>query len=415
MIDVPRMNLYTKDPLKYRGSFFDARIRCAMTKHDDKIMSDRAFLEQAKHWVIKLGSNVLLHHGWQVDRPVFAGLVQGIDALISSGARVTVVSSGAVALGRQRVGVVDRPTDIPALQALAAIGQSHLIQLYEQEFGFYGRQVAQVLLSRQDLDDRQRYLNARLALNAIDEHGVVPIINENDTVATEELRFGDNDQLAAMTCGVAQADVLVILSDVEGVYDVVHDEETNTRQFTDRIKVIDAMEERLDQIAGPSITGVGTGGMITKIKAARLAARFGVSTIIAPGKQAGILQGLQNGEDLGTLLLPQSGHILGKKVWLSAGARAVGTLVIDQGAARALTERGASLLPSGVVEVRGQFQSGAVVTLEDEQGTQIGRGICVYSAADVECIKGVRTDEIVTRLGYKVLDVVVHRDDLVLV
>lgn len=380
-------------------------------------VTSRQHLQDAKHWVIKLGSNVLLDQGWQVDRPVFAGLVQGIDALIKKGCRVTVVSSGAVALGRQRVGRIDRPKDIPALQALAAIGQSHLIQLYEQEFGFYQRQVAQVLLSRLDLDDRQRYLNARLALNAIDEYGVVPIINENDTVATEELRFGDNDQLAAMTCGVVQADVLVILSDVEGVYDVDEDPQTGERQFKARLSVIHADDPELDRIAGPPITGVGTGGMITKIKASRLASRFGVSTIIAPGKQQGVLQSLFDGDDVGTLLLPEADqdNVLGKKVWLSAGAREVGTLVLDAGAVRALTQRGASLLPSGIVAVRGSFQSGAVVALEDDAGEVIGRGVCVYSAQDVERIKGVRTDEIVERLGYKVLDVVVHRDDLVLV
>lgn len=374
----------------------------------------RAPITQAQHWVIKLGSNVLVPHGTTLDRPVFAGLIQGVAGLLERGCRVTLVSSGAVALGRHLLGGVPKPQDVPSLQAMAALGQSRLMQLYEREFAFYGRQVAQVLLTRQDLDDRQRYLNARLALAALDRFGVVPIINENDTVATDELRFGDNDRLAAMACGLVGADVLVILSDVDGVYNVRRLADGGV-EFTDRISHVSAHDPLLDEIAGPPQTGVGTGGMTTKVTAARAAARFGVHTIIAPGKRPEVLGALGRGEDVGTLLSVTGDEVVGgKKVWLHAGARAVGQLHVDAGGARALTQAGASLLPVGVCEVKGAFEAGAVVDIV-AQGDVIARGVCVYSATQARALMGAQTHEIVERLGFKTLDVLVHRDDMVLV
>lgn len=374
---------------------------------------DRERVVRAQHWVIKLGSNVLLREAMQLDRPTFASLIQGMDALIKRGHRVTVVSSGAVALGRQALGGLARPKSIPKLQALAALGQSRLIQLYEREFGFYGRDVAQLLLSRYDLDDRHRYLNARHALQAVHEYGAIPIINENDSVATEELRFGDNDQLAAMTCGLAQAELLVILSDVDGVYEV--DDSSGQRRFTTRISQIEAMSPHLDEIAGPSASSVGTGGMVTKIVASRIASRFGVPTVIAPGKRAGVLEALAQGQDVGTLLLPSSSvsAVAGKKVWLGAGAVAVGELWLDAGAVRALKERGASLLSSGLRKVVGEFDEGAVVDLMGPDGQAFARGVCVYPARDLRLLCGVKSDQIEAVLGYKIIDEVIHRDDLV--
>ena len=370
----------------------------------------RARVMSAGHWVVKLGSNVLLRQGMQIDRTTFASLIQGIDALLSQQRRVTVVSSGAVALGRQRMGGVARPKSVPQLQALAALGQSRLIQLYEQELAFYERRVAQLLLSRGDLDDRQRYLNARHALQAVHEYGAVPIINENDSVATEELRFGDNDQLAAMTCGLAQADLLVILSDVPGIYER---DAQQPERFTHRISSIQASSAHLDQIAGPSASGVGTGGMVTKVLAARVAARFGVATVIASGKQPGVLEALARGEDVGTLVTPEAAGVAGKKVWLGAGAVPVGVVCCDEGASRALRFGGASLLPKGVVEVIGEFGEGAVVDLRDPAGEVFARGVSVYRASDLRALCGKRSDQIEATLGYKILDEVIHRDDLI--
>lgn len=377
----------------------------------------RADIERAGHWVIKLGSNVLLERPGLLDRPTFAALVRGVDALMGAGISVTIVSSGAVALGRQIMADRDDGTrSIPRLQALAALGQPHLLNLYDAEFSHYGRRVAQLLFTRGDLDDRKRYLNARYALEEVRALGAIPIINENDTVATEELRFGDNDQLAAMTCGLVGADMLVILSDVDGVYEVEIDPVENTRRFTARIPHIEARSERLDELAGPSRSGVGTGGMVTKITAARIAARVGVPTIIAPGKRGGVLESLAAGEDVGTLLYPDGEQraASGKKVWLGTSALAVGSIVCDGGAMRAVIERGASLLPVGITEVRGDFEEGSTVELLDSSsGERFALGVSVYSSRALTRLIGSTTDEIEERLGYKLLDCAVHRDNLV--
>lgn len=374
-------------------------------------------MEAASSWVIKLGSNVLLGRGGRLDRPTFAGLIQGVDALERAQRSVTLVSSGAVALGRQLMGRMSggaRPS-IPRLQALAALGQPRLLKLYELELGHYGRRVAQLLFTRGDLSDRGRYLNARYAIDEVRALGALPIINENDTVATEELRFGDNDQLAAMTCGLVGADLLVILSDVDGIFEVAQGEH-GERIFTERIEQIEADHPRLDVIAGPSRSGVGTGGMVTKVEAARIAARVGVPTIIAPGKRQGVLEALAAGEPVGTLLVPPagSGGLSGRKVWLGAGARPVGQLWCDEGAVAAVCERGASLLPSGVTRVEGEFEEGAVVELVDERGERFGLGLSVYGAEDLRRIAGARSDEIAARLGFKLVDEAIHRDNLAL-
>jgi glutamate 5-kinase len=373
----------------------------------------RATLVNARHWAVKIGSNTLLRDGWQIDRPIFAQLVRELDWLIRDEREVTVVSSGAVALGRQMLGgLADRPLDVSLTRALAAMGQARLIQLYEHELSFYGRHAAQLLFTRADLDDRRRYLHARAALQAVQRFGAVPIINENDTVATDELRFGDNDQLAAMTCGMVQADVLVILSDIDGIYEV--EETGESRRFTHRIPLLQADDPRLDAIAGPSASGVGTGGMVTKILAARIASRAGIPTVIAPGKRPGVLEALARGEDVGTLLLPSGQGVVGRKVWISGGARAVGSLVCDEGAQRAVQRRGASLLPSGIKLVHGEFGEGAVVELVRERdGEVFARGISAYAAVDLRKIVGHRSEEIATILSSKIANAIIHRNDLI--
>lgn len=364
-----------------------------------------------RHIVVKIGSAVLLRDRERVDRGTFVGLVGEVAALVGAGHRVTVVSSGAVALGRQQVpaGRADAPVELPRLQALAALGQARLIQMYDREFAEYGHRAAQILLGRADLDQRASFLNARLTLEAVHRLGAIPVINENDTVATDELRFGDNDELAAMTSGIVQADLLVILSDVAGVLEV-----TDTG-FGERISTIAADDPRLDALAGPSASGFGRGGMTSKVASARRAARFGCPTIIAPGKRPGVLSSLAAGDDLGTLIYPGGNDpLVGRKVWLGAGALPVGTLRCDDGARRAVLERGASLLPSGVSTVVGDFGEGAVVDLLGTDGAPFARGISTYSAADVRRIAGHRSEEIPTILGYKVLDAVVHRDNLLI-
>lgn len=364
--------------------------------------------EQVQHIVIKVGSAVLLSGPRRVDRTTFVSLVADVNALLDSGKTITLVSSGAVALGRQRVASdTGDAAELPRLQALAALGQSRLIQMYDREFAEYGRQVAQVLLGRADVDQRQSFLNARLTLNAVHRLGAVPVINENDTVATEELRFGDNDQLAAAATGLVQADLLVILSDIEGILERHGDE------LGDRVSEITSDDARLDEYAGPSTSGFGRGGMLSKVAAARMASRFGCPTIIAPGKRPGILRAIAAGEDVGTLVTPGgAGAVGGKKVWLGAGAIAAGRLICDEGARRAVTERGASLLPSGILTVEGDFAEGAVVELTGPDDAPFARGISTYSAADTRKIAGHNSDDIVGILGFKVLDAAIHRDNL---
>ena len=378
-------------------------------------MDRKQIADESNHWVVKIGSNVFLRNQRQLDRPSFTSLVGDMDALLESDRTLTVVSSGAVALGREHLAWPaegDSIRDIPHLQALAALGQSRLTQMYADEFEYYGLKVAQVLLSRADLDDRGRYLNARMALGRLHEIGAVPIINENDTVATDELRFGDNDTLAAMTCGVVGADLLVLLSDVDAIFDV---EETSDggRRFTDRIVTIEAEDPELDRVAGPSSTSIGTGGMLSKVHAARTAARMGVPTLIAPGKRRGILSAIADGEDVGTLIMPsEERRLAGKKVWIGTGARAVGAIEVDSGAATAVREKGASLLPTGIVGVSGPFAEGDVVEIRGPDGEVVARGVSVYDSEAVEKIAGHHSDEIEQLLGYKVLDTVVHRDSL---
>lgn len=371
---------------------------------------ERSRLSSAKHWVVKVGSAVLLRNNRHVDRATFVTLVADIAHLVEEGHRVTIVSSGAVALGRQRVASrpAASPVDLPRLQALAALGQARLIQMYDQELAEYDLRAAQILLGRADLDGRASFLNARLTLDAVHRLGAIPIVNENDTVATDELRFGDNDELAAMTCGIEQADLLVILSDVSGILEVTEG------GFGERIAAIAANDPRLDELAGPSSSGFGRGGMVSKVRSARTASRFGCPTIIAPGKRRGVLRDIRAGEDVGTIVTSGDPLLHGRKVWLGTGALPGGRIACDAGAVTAIADRGASLLPRGVVSVRGDFSEGAVVEIVGPDGAPFARGIATYSAEDIRKIAGRRSEEIAAVLGYTVLDEVVHRDNLLI-
>ncbi len=377
-------------------------------------MDVRSQLADAKRVVVKIGSAVFVKDGNRVDRPAFASLVEGLDAVLRDGRAVVVVSSGAVAMGRQCAGEqADDSRDIPRLQALAAMGQSRLMEMWETEFSHYDRKVAQILFSRGDLSERTRYLNARRTIGKLENLGAVPVINENDTVATEELRFGDNDELAAMTAGLVGADALVLLSDVEGFKEVTIDAAGN-REYGRTFDVIAVDDPRVDEFAGPSEDNLGTGGMVSKVRAARIAARSGVITAIAPGKQPRVLQRLVVGESVGTVFDPADAEqVAGRKVWLGSGAIAQGEIRCDRGAREAIQKRGASLLPSGILEVNGQFEEGEVVELVDQQGELFGRGLSVYRADDLRQIAGCQSDAIEAKLGFKLLDEAVHRDDLV--
>ena len=380
--------------------------------------SDAPQGDEALTLVVKIGSAVLMRRGSELDRGAFCRLVEALALIITSGQRVVLVTSGAVAMGRQKLRLDKRPTgerSIPKLQALAAMGQSRLMQLYEAEFAHYNLHVAQVLLTRDDFNHRQRYLNARHALDAIHGFGAVPIINENDSVGTEEIRFGDNDQLAAMVAAMISADQLIILSDIDGLYTG----NPATDREAERIVELRAADPSIDDMIGDKLdsAGFGTGGMRTKIAAARMAARTGIVSVIAPGKAQGVLEKVLAGdESVGTRLTPEPGvdRLAARKTWIGTGLMARGRVWCDEGAARAIKDRGTSLLPSGVTRVEGAFAEGEAVELLDAEGEVFARGLATYSAQAMRQIAGHQSAQIEDILGYRVLDAVIHRDDLVL-
>lgn len=370
--------------------------------------SARAGLREARRIVVKIGSRSLvgasLNEGAQEGRGRFAPLAAQVAALRDEGRAVVLVSSGAVALGRGRLGFSARPRSIAQLQACAAVGQSLLMHGWEKAFGAEGVAVAQMLLSHADLEDRERYLNARASLDALLELGAVPVINENDTVAVEEIRFGDNDQLAAMVCTLAGADLLVLLTDVEGLL------EPDGR----RVPWIEDLEEARRLVTAPE-GDVGSGGMGSKLEAARRAARRGVPVAIADARDPAVLARVLGGEDVGTLVAPQGARLAARKHWIAYTLRPRGDLVLDEGAAEAIRHGGRSLLPAGIVGVRGHFAPGDLVVLRDPAGAEVARGLTRYGTEDAAKLAGARTGEIQSRLGYHGGDEVVHRDDLVVV
>ncbi|MEZ4364037.1 MAG: glutamate 5-kinase [Kofleriaceae bacterium] len=360
----------------------------------------RLRLRDAKRVVIKIGSRLIAES--PVGRP--AAIADQLAALRAAGRQAVVVSSGAIALGVRRLRLPARPTSLPGLQAAAAIGQSRLMAHWEAAFAAHDLAIGQVLLTHDDLGDRRRFLSARHTLRALLDHGVVPIINENDTVATEEIKFGDNDQLAALVCNLISADLLVILTDVEGVRDA--------RGV--RMPVVQDIEREAAPVAtGSAADGVGSGGMASKVASARIVTRTGVPAVVAPGRQPDVLAQILDGADVGTLFLPGDGVISSRKHWIAYGAKPAGQLTIDDGAVRALVESRRSLLPAGVVQVTGEFDVGDTVSVLAPSGREIARGLCGYSSAELAKIRGQRSAAIQAVLGERGPDEVIHRDDLV--
>lgn len=375
----------------------------------------RQQLTQAHSVVIKIGSGVLVREGTRFDRGTFCRLVEQLAALATSGRRLTIVSSGAVALGRGRLGHTERPDrerNLARLQALAAVGQSSLMQLYESELAHYALLCGQVLLTRSDLDNRTRYLNARHTLRELALLNVIPIINENDTVTVDELRFGDNDALAARVACLLEADLLVILSDVDAVYTA------NPRLHPNALPIreIASNDPTLEAVAGGTTDhhGVGTGGMITKLEAARIAARLNIPTVITSGKATHDIPRVFAGhDDVGTLIIPAGERQSGRKAWIET-LLPLGRLYCDEGAVAALTQRGKSLLPSGLTRVEGDFREGDPVDLCDLHGGPFARGLAAYNHQDMSRIVGAQSEDIVDILGFCTTKAAIHRDDMVL-
>lgn len=364
-----------------------------------------------KRLVIKIGSNILADGREGLDTKRISSLAKDVSALIGKGHDIVIVSSGAVAAGMRQLGLKGRPKDIKLKQAAAAIGQSHLMWAYERSFGEHGRKVAQVLLTREDLADRKRYINSKNTLLTLLSYKVVPIINENDTVATDEIKFGDNDYLASLVSGLVEAERLIILSDVEGLY-------TEDPRHNPKARLIEYVEEitpELEEKAGGAGSVVGTGGMYSKILAAKRAVSYGIPVHIISGRREGLLVLLLEGKRLGTLFEPKEEKLSSKKGWIAYGSRAKGNLVIDEGAVKALIEGGKSLLPSGIISVDGGFDIGDAVYCIESKGNRIAKGLTNYSSSEIEKIKGKKTPEIEKILGYKYSEEVIHRDNLVLV
>ncbi len=376
-----------------------------MTQHEHK----PALLARARRVVVKIGSGVLAHADG-LHRERIAALADEIVALHRAGREMVVVTSGAVAAGVARLGLAQRPRTIPHQQAAAAVGQIGVMAAYEAAFAARHVRVAQVLLTRDDFANRHRYLNAKHAMMALLEWRVVPVVNENDTVVVDEIKLGDNDTLSALTAVLVEADLLVILSDVAGLHTA------DPRKVSDaaRVPLVTAVTPELQAMAG--VAGpLGTGGMATKLTAAKKAAASGIATIIADGTQAGILTTvLDPAIEVGTLVLPVRDRLASRKRWIAYTLKPGGALVVDDGARGAITAHGRSLLPSGLREVRGTFGVGACVQCIGLDGREFARGLVSYSAGELDKIKGRHSREIEAALGYKVSDEIIHRDDLVL-
>jgi len=372
-------------------------------------MENRTNIKQTQNWVIKIGSALLTNDGQGLDVAAIQTWVEQMVALREAGIQITLVSSGAVAEGMQRLGLTVRPHAVNELQAAAAVGQMGLVQCYESAFQQHGIHTAQILLTHEDTANRQRYINARSTLRTLHEMNVIPVVNENDTVATDEIRFGDNDSLAALVANLVDADVLIILTDQDGLFDADPRSHSNAKL----VQQGDANDESLMALAGEG-SALGRGGMLTKLKAARLAAGSGTSTVIASGRCDSVLQQIFNGEEVGTLLTANTETLTARKQWLAGQMNLHGTLHLDTGAVKKLCEQGSSLLAVGVASVDGDFNRGAVVRCVDDSGREIARGLINYNADETKRIMGQSSEYIEDLLGYVGEAELIHRDNLIL-
>ena len=370
--------------------------------------SDNIGAQPSKRWVVKIGSSLITDDGQGLNLSSIKAWMKEFAELRKQGYELILVSSGAVAEGMARLGWTQRPRTLHELQAAAAIGQMGLVQAYEQFLQQHDLHSAQVLLTHEDLRDRQRYINARSTLTTLLNLGVIPVVNENDTVATDEIRFGDNDNLAALVANLISADQLIILTDQAGIFD------KNPNEFKDA-KLIEscATNDRiLDIVAGPSHHALGRGGMVTKVSAARRAERSGTSTIITSGRQTNALLSVASGEFTGTTIMPAIEPLTARKQWIANQLQVVGNIQLDAGASNVIRSGGASLLPIGVKSVEGEFKRGDLVACKDEHGNEIARGLINYNSDETSRILGKSTAEIEPTLGYIDEPELINRDNL---
>lgn len=369
----------------------------------------RQMISQTKRWVIKIGSSLLTADGKGLDPEAMSSWVKQMVALREAGIELILVSSGAIAAGMSKLNWDTRPKEMHKLQAAAAVGQMVLVQAWENCFDQFNCQAAQILLTHEDLSDRQRYLNARTTLRTLVELNIIPVINENDTVTTDEIQFGDNDTLAALVANLVEADLLVILTDRDGMFDA----DPRTNPDAQLITEAKASDSSLDKIAGGA-GSLGRGGMQTKLRAARFAARSGTNTIIVGGKIPNVITKLQHGEKLGTLLVPDHTPIAARKQWLAGQLQVRGKITLDDGAVKALLTRHKSLLPVGVRQVTGDFSRGEIVSCINNKGDEVARGLVNYSANEARQIMGLASDEIEKTLGFLNEPELIHKDNLII-
>lgn len=372
---------------------------------------NRSDFYKSKRIVVKIGSSLLTEGGRGLNKPAIAGWVEQMAGISHQNKDILLVSSGSVAEGVSRLGLKKRPKALHELQAAASVGQMGLIKAFEDNFQNYNLHSAQVLLTHDDLSNRQRYLNARSTLLTLLKFNVVPVINENDAVATDEIRFGDNDTLAALVANLVEADLLILLTDQEGLMDsnpsINSDAQLITQAQTD--------DPLLDKVAGESLSGLGRGGMYTKVRAARLAARSGAATIIASGGKSNVINEIISGNEIGTFLTPNITPLVARKQWLAGQLKTKGQLILDDGAVKILQDAGKSLLSVGVKSVAGQFQRGDLVACFSSNGTEIARGLVNYNSEESKKIAGKSSTEFEVLLGYADNAELIHRDNLVLI
>ncbi|WP_232323315.1 glutamate 5-kinase [Photobacterium sp. J15] len=361
--------------------------------------------------VIKLGTSVLTGGTLKLDRAHMVELVRQCASLRRQGHKVIIVTSGAIAAGREHLGYPELPKTMASKQLLAAVGQSRLIQEWEHLFGIYGLHVGQMLLTRADLNDRERFLNARDMVLALLDNGIIPVVNENDAVATTEIKVGDNDNLSALVGILVSADKLLLLTDQPGLFTA----DPRNNPDAELIREVHTIDETLHKLAGGSVGGLGTGGMATKLQAADVARRAGIEVVIAAGSRPDVINDLVKGTAVGTRFLPLESPLESRKRWILAGPPPAGDIVIDDGAVLAVQQRGSSLLAKGISEVKGDFERGEVIRLYSAKGTLLARGICRYSSKDMAKIAGKHSQDIYQILGYEYGPVAVHRDDLVVI
>ncbi len=369
-------------------------------------------LGKVKRMVIKVGSSILASPDRGLNHEVFSRLTKEISELKRQGYEIVMVSSGAIAAGMEKLGYKVRPQSITQKQATAAVGQSRLMNIYETYFSKHQQMVAQILLTHDDLSHRKRFINARNTLLTLLELGIIPIINENDTVVVDEIKFGDNDNLSALITNLIEADLLIILTNIDGIYDSDPRHHPEAKPIP---LIEDVDSSRIKEISPKASTPMSVGGMMSKIEAAQKASRFGVPTLVACGTNPGVLHQILKGKEVGTLILPKGSPLSSRKYWIAFTLKPKGEVIVDDGAKKAIVQMGKSLLPSGIVRVSGSFDRGDSVSCLGLRGKEFARGLVNYSHSELEKIKGLQTKQIEKVLGYKYSDEVIHRDDLVVI